>query len=94
MSEANNEQLKDMQKKPLLKKLTKEEIKARRVEVDKISMEILTNERQIEVWEKDLAEDIPNKKVKIEIRKKIVDNEAKQFDIKTHKRIILESERS
>jgi len=80
--------------KPMVKKLTPEEIKARRVQVDVIKMEILNNARQIEVWEKDLVEDIPNKKVKIEIRKKIVDNEAKECDIKTHNRIVRDSERS
>lgn len=83
-----------MSEKPMLKKLTPEEIKARRVTVDKIEQEIISLQRQIDVWLKDLEEDLPNKRMNISIREKQCEIEAKQADIKSHKKIIKESERA
>jgi len=75
------------------KKLTPEEIKQRRVQVENMELQIRDLEIQNELLKKDIDEQIALKRQRIRIKENQHKIEAMKFDIETINRMIKKSER-
>lgn len=94
VKEMIKEKVGTIQDKPLLKKYTPEQILQARVTCDEKEMEIRTMEITLKLLQQDIDEDIAKKMQQIRLRKERNKLEELKFDVKTIKRMILESSRS
>lgn len=94
MTEEKKETLEDIKEKPLLKKFTPEELKMKRVELDEYKLNILDKTRLIELIEREIADELPMRRKRIQLRKEKNDLERIKFDTETLERMIKQSQRS
>ncbi len=92
--ETISEKLKEVQKKPILQKLTKEELIQRRTQIEDMDLNVLDKTRLIEMLEREIAEELPMRRKRLQLRQEKNNLANLEFDLVTIKRIVKQSERS
>jgi len=94
IEEKNKETFEDIKKKELLKKLSPEELIVRRTQIEEMEIQILDKKKMINLLEGEIAEELPMRRKRLQLRKEQNELSKVEFDLQTIKRMVKQSERS
>jgi len=93
IEEKNKETFEEV-KKPILKKLTPEELIQRRTQLEEFELNMLDKQRLVEILEREIKDELPMRRKRLQLRQERNNLANLEFDLKTIKKLIKESERA